>query len=159
MTDEGPTGPAGEQGHIGETGETGARGMTGADGRRGPRGNDGEDQPAAEWDTVRIATLLMLAIVAITVAALIWFLMTYVAEQRARSECYRDSFKELNASLVITVGAAGRDRRGLLDLLTSLTDPERPREQRAADLETYKRTLASSEAERSTNPILPARTC
>ncbi len=156
MTDEGPVGPAGEQGHIGETG---ARGMTGADGQRGPRGDDGEDQAAPEWDTIRIATLILLAIVAVTVGALIWFLMTYVAEQRSRSECYRDSFKELNASLVITVGAAGRDRRGLLELLTSLTDPERPREQRAADLEEYKRILASSEAERSTNPILPARTC
>lgn len=124
-----------------------------------PRGSE-DDQPRSPltWDAIRIVTVSLLSIVAVVVAFLSVYMVTYVQEQRELSECYRSAFNETNSALATTIGAAGRDRRGLLALLTSLTDPEKTREQRTSELEAYKRLLATGEAERATNPI-PNRTC
>lgn len=127
----------------------------------GPRDRTVEDpdlRSPPSWDFIRILTLAMLAIVAVVVAFLGYYLVTYVKEQRQLSECYRSAFNETNSALATTISAAGRDRRGLLALLTSLTDPAQTREQRSAELEAYKQLLAMGEVERASNP-LPNRTC
>jgi hypothetical protein len=158
--DHGGYGVPGTPGAKGDPGDTGARGVAGSTGLRGPRGIDADDSPGQfTLDLVGKLTLAVLALMAAVVGCLAVYLTTYVQEQRVLSECTAQSLNELNDSLVITVGAAGRDRRGLLALLTSLTDPERTREQRVADLEEYKQVLAASEAERAINPIRPARAC
>lgn len=122
-----------------------------------------EDAAAASgplaMDFIRKLTLSVLALMVIVVGFLGFYLVTYVQEQRLLSECYRKAFEEQSSALAITVGAAGRDRRGLRELIESITNPDLSREQQAADLEEYKRLLAFGEAERATNPVLPARTC
>lgn len=109
-------------------------------------------------DFIRKLTLATLALMVVVVAALSLYLMTYVREQRELSECYRQAFNETNSAIATSVAAAGRDRRGLLDMLTAISDPARTREQRAGDLETYRLLLARGEAERASNP-LPNRIC
>lgn len=110
------------------------------------------------WDAIRIVTVGMLTIVAIVVGLLCFYLLTYVKDQRELSECYRSAFGELQSAIGTTVNAAGNDRRALRTLVTSLTDPERSREQRQAALDSYVHTLDASEQARANNP-LPNRTC
>lgn len=150
----GETGKTGQAGQVGQVGETGARGTAGL---RGPRGDDGEDT-AQETDTLRVVTLVVLAILAIVVGALVWFLLTYVQEQRLLSECHRVAFNETNSSLRTIVGAAARDRADLLAVLNTITDQASTREARAAAMESYKATLAATNQSRASNP-LPERTC
>jgi hypothetical protein len=147
----------GERGEPGATGAAGARGAAGTTGLRGPRGDDGSDV-THEWDTLRVATLALLGLLTLAVGALLWFVLTYVAEQRALSECHRRAFAETNTSLVAITGAAGRDRADLLEVLNALTDPLASEQTRAAALESYKRTLTATNAARADNP-LPTRTC
>ncbi|MBW0088216.1 collagen-like protein [Pseudonocardia sp. KRD-184] len=156
------TGPTGEQG---PKGDTGARGEAGSTGMRGPRGIDTLGSEPADvsgplaMDFIRKLTLSVLGLLVIVVAFLIFYLVTYVQEQRLLSECYRQAFEETNRALVVTVAAAARDRGGLKTLLESLTDPERTGAQRSADLEKYLQLLADGEADRAATPVLPARTC
>lgn len=109
-------------------------------------------------DPLRVVTIVLLAAMILAQIGLSVYLVTYVRDQRIRAECVQSAFNETNSALATTVGAAGRDRRGLLTLLTSLTNPELNSAQRAAALEDYKRQLAASETERASNP-LPNRTC
>ncbi len=109
-------------------------------------------------DPLRLVTMVLLGVMVLAQIALSVYLLTYVQAQRVRAECVQSAFNETNSALATTVGAAGRDRRGLLALLTSLTDPALSPTERRASLEDYKRQLAASEAERASNP-LPNRTC
>lgn len=109
-------------------------------------------------DPLRVVTMVLLAVMVLAQIALSVYLLTYVQAQRVRAECVQSALNETNSALATTSGAAGRDRRGLLTLLTSLTNPELSSAQRAAALEDYKRQLAANETERASNP-LPNRTC
>lgn len=109
-------------------------------------------------DPLRVVTMVLLGVMVAAQIALSIYLLTYVQAQRVRAECVQSAFNETNSALATTSGAAGRDRRGLLALLTSLTDPALSPAQRREALEDYKRQLAASEAERASNP-LPNRTC
>jgi hypothetical protein len=109
-------------------------------------------------DPLRVVTMVLLAAMILAQIGLSVYLVTYVRDQRIRAECVQSAFNETNSALATTVGAASRDRRGLLTLLTSLTNPELSSAQRATALEDYKRQLAANEAERASNP-LPNRTC
>lgn len=120
-----------------------------------------DEEPARgplAWDAIRVVTFGLLTIVAIVVGLLCFYLLTYVKDQRELSECYRSAFVELQSAIGTTVGAAGNDRIALRKLVTSLTDPEKSREQRQAALDSYVHTLDASEQARENNP-LPNRTC
>jgi hypothetical protein len=120
-----------------------------------------DEEPARgplAWDAIRIVTVGLLTIVALVVSFLCIYLVTYVQEQRELSECYAAAFNELQSAIGTTTGAAVDDRRALRTLVTSLTDPEKSREQRQAALDSYVHTLDASEQARANNP-LPNRTC
>lgn len=109
-------------------------------------------------DPLRLVTMVLLVVMFLAQIGFSAYLVTYVQGQREKAECVQSALSDLNSALATSTGAAGRDRRGLLALLTSLTDPALSSAQRGAALEDYKRQLAASEAERASNP-LPNRTC
>lgn len=107
------------------------------------------------WDAIRIATIATLGILALVIAALIFFLMTYVSTQRLTVECLQAQVDELNDSYIAARDAARQDRQSQRELL--LTQGE-SREERIGAVRKFLTRLDEADEARSASPP-PTRRC
>ena len=117
---------------------------------------DQDDAPGP--DPLRVVTLVLVTAMVLAVVGLVFYLTTYVREQRLTAECYQSAFTELNESLAVSREAARQDRGELRTLITSFTNPESSREQVRAALDRYIDALNAADRDRASAP-LPNRTC
>lgn len=144
--------PATEQG---PPGESGPRGPAGADGPRGPAGVDA-DLDTPERDALRVATLTLLALVVIVVAAMVWFLLTYVQAQRETNRCYQQLTGDIRAWIDGAVDPGRQDRQAQRELLTRPRSDD-PRVE-LLHVAAQRGLLDAADAARARNPI-PDRRC
>lgn len=109
-------------------------------------------------DPLRVVTMVLNLAMVLVVAGLALYLVTYVQDQREKSDCYQAAFNELNASLAVSRETARQDRAELRTLVTSLTDPEKSSQQRRGALDVFVAALDDADEERARAP-LPQRTC
>lgn len=106
-------------------------------------------------DSLRLATLAVLAVDTLTVILLAAFLLTSVQSQRQVNECYQRLTDDVTSYLGVAAQAARTDRQAQRELLT--TTPGTPDDGRAA-LDRYLARLDEADRTRSTNPI-PVQRC
>lgn len=109
-------------------------------------------------DPLRVVTLVLVAAMVLAVAGLIFYLVTFVREQRQTAECYQKALTELNTSLAVSREAARQDRAELRTLVTSITDPAKTSQERRDALDRYAAALDAADRDRAAAP-LPTRTC
>lgn len=122
-----------------------------ADQRNGPQDPQGPDP-------LRVVTLVLVAAMVLAVAGLIFYLTTFVRDQRETAECYHAAFHELNQSLAVSREAGRQDRAELRTLIASFTNPASTPEQVRVSLDTYIAALNAADRDRAAAP-LPNRTC
>jgi hypothetical protein len=110
-----------------------------------------EAPPVLRFDAIRIATLAVLSAVAVATIGLIFYLVTFVQDQREANECYQRQIASLTTWAATAVEAGRSDRQAQRELLLSdgtIVD------QRAA-LDRYLERLDEADQSRAAAPVPP----
>jgi hypothetical protein len=111
--------------------------------------------PMLQMDGIRIATLVVLALVAAAVVSLGVFLVTYVQDQRLANECYQHQIVALTDWAQTAVDAGRTDRQAQRELLLSRAQDPAGRQ---AALDRYLAQLDQADRTRSSAPV-PEQRC
>lgn len=110
--------------------------------------------PVLRMDGIRIATLIVLGLVVVSVIALGAFLVTNVHEQRERNECYQEQLEALTDWAQAAVQAGRSDRQAQRELLLAQDTPN----DGAVALQRYLDRLDEADRTRRTAPV-PDQRC
>lgn len=110
-----------------------------------------EIPPALRFDAIRIATLVVLAVVTVATVGLIVYLVVFVQSQRESNECYQRQIDSLTTWAATAVEAGRSDRQAQRELL--LTDGTVV--DRRTALDRYLARLDEADQSRAAAPVPP----
>lgn len=111
--------------------------------------DDLQIHPVLRMDAIRIATLVVLSAVTLSVVGLIAYLVVFVQAQRETGECYQRQIDALTVWAATAVDAGKSDRQAQRELLLS----EGPLVDRLAARDRYLARLDEADRTRSSAPV------
>jgi hypothetical protein len=114
--------------------------------------------PVLAMDSIRIATLIVLACLVVSSIFQGVYLVTSVQQQRVVNECYQDQADQMLSAITVGRQATAQDRAAQLAMLNTLLDPGSSPDARRVAIEGWRLALGEADRTRSLAPV-PTQRC